>query len=37
MADLNAQEGETVGGIVIVRYGENPYSVIQAVKEKLKH
>ncbi|MFY9089250.1 efflux RND transporter permease subunit [Arcobacter aquimarinus] len=35
MADLNA-EGETVGGIVIVRYGENPYSVIQAVKEKLK-
>ncbi|NCB13101.1 MAG: efflux RND transporter permease subunit, partial [Erysipelotrichia bacterium] len=35
MADLNG-EGETVGGIVIVRYGENPYSVIQAVKEKLK-
>ena len=35
MADLNGQ-GETVGGIVIVRYGENPYSVIKAVKEKLK-
>jgi len=35
MVDLNG-EGETVGGIVIVRYGENPYSVIKAVKEKLK-
>lgn len=35
MADLNG-EGESVGGIVIVRYGENPYSVIKAVKEKLK-
>ena len=35
MADLNG-EGETVGGIVIVRYGENPYTVIKAVKEKLK-
>ena len=35
MADLNG-EGETVGGIVIVRYGENPYAVIKAVKKKLK-
>ncbi|RXK12727.1 CusA/CzcA family heavy metal efflux RND transporter [Halarcobacter mediterraneus] len=34
MADLNGQ-GETVGGIVVVRYGENPYSVIKRVKEKL--
>lgn len=35
MADLNG-EGDTVGGIVVVRFGENPYAVIQAVKEKLK-
>jgi len=35
MADLNGQ-GDTVGGIVVVRYGENPYAVIKAVKEKLK-
>ncbi|PKN14671.1 MAG: CusA/CzcA family heavy metal efflux RND transporter, partial [Deltaproteobacteria bacterium HGW-Deltaproteobacteria-24] len=35
MADLNG-EGETVGGIVVVRYGENPYKVIKAVKEKLQ-
>lgn len=35
MADLNGQ-GETVGGIVVVRYDENPYKVIKAVKEKLK-
>jgi Cu(I)/Ag(I) efflux system membrane protein CusA/SilA len=35
MADLNG-EGEVVGGIVVVRFGENPYSVIKAVKEKLK-
>jgi len=34
MADLNGQ-GETVGGIVVVRYGENPYSVIKRVKAKL--
>lgn len=34
MADLNG-EGETVGGIIVVRYGENPYKVIKAVKEKL--
>ena len=35
MADLNG-EGETVGGIVIVRFKENPYKVIQDVKEKLE-
>ena len=35
MADLNGQ-GDTVGGIVIVRYAENPYSVIKAIKEKIK-
>jgi len=35
MADLNGQ-GDTVGGIVVVRFGENPYSVIKAVKEKIK-
>ncbi|MFA7084600.1 MAG: CusA/CzcA family heavy metal efflux RND transporter, partial [Arcobacteraceae bacterium] len=35
MADLNG-EGETVGGIIVVRYGENPYKVIKAVKEKLQ-
>ncbi len=35
MAELNGQ-GETVGGIVVVRFKENPYKVIQAVKEKLK-
>ncbi len=35
MADLDG-EGEVVGGIVVVRFGENPYKVIQAVKEKLK-
>ena len=32
MADLDG-EGETVGGIVVVRFGENPYKVINAVKE----
>ncbi len=35
MADLNG-EGETVGGIVIVRFKENPYKVIEAVKAKLE-
>ena len=35
MADLNG-EGDTVGGIVVVRYGENPYAVIKAVKQKLE-
>lgn len=34
MADLNGQ-GETIGGIVVVRHNENPYAVIKAVKEKL--
>lgn len=34
MAELNGQ-GETIGGIVIVRQGENTYSVIKAIKEKL--
>ncbi|RXJ68636.1 CusA/CzcA family heavy metal efflux RND transporter [Halarcobacter ebronensis] len=35
MVDLDGQ-GETVGGIIVVRYGENPYDVIKRVKEKLK-
>ncbi len=35
MADLNGQ-GDTVGGIVVVRYGENPYAVIKDVKKKLE-
>ncbi len=35
MADYNGQ-GEVVGGIVVVRYQENPYDVIQRVKEKIK-
>lgn len=35
MADLNGQ-GETVGGIVIVRYGKNPYKVIKEVKKRLE-
>ena len=34
IAELNG-EGETVGGIVVVRYGANAYEVIQAVKERL--
>ena len=34
MVDLNGQ-GETIGGIVVVRHNENPYAVIKAVKEKL--
>ncbi len=34
LADLNGQ-GEVVGGIVVVRFGENPYRVIREVKEKL--
>ena len=29
-------EGEVVGGIVVMRYGENANAVIKAVKEKLK-
>lgn len=35
VADFNG-EGEVVGGIVIVRYQENPYEVIQNIKEKIK-
>ncbi len=35
MADFNG-EGEVVGGIVIVRYQENPYQVIKDVKKKIK-
>ncbi|WP_457627605.1 efflux RND transporter permease subunit [Persephonella sp.] len=35
VADLNGL-GEVVGGIVIMRFGENAYRVIQAVKEKLE-
>jgi Cu(I)/Ag(I) efflux system membrane protein CusA/SilA len=34
IAELDG-EGEVVGGIVIMRYGENALSVIDAVKEKL--
>jgi len=34
MADLNG-EGEVVGGIVVVRFKENTYQVIQKVKAKL--
>ncbi|MGE4294573.1 MAG: efflux RND transporter permease subunit [Campylobacterales bacterium] len=33
-ADLNG-EGEVVGGIVVARFGENAYAVIERVKEKL--
>ena len=35
VADLNGQ-GEVVGGIVIMRYGENAQAVINRVKDKLK-
>src|SRR6516162_3282840 len=34
IADLNGM-GETVGGIVVVRYGANAYQVIQDVKKRL--
>jgi Cu(I)/Ag(I) efflux system membrane protein CusA/SilA len=34
IADLNG-DGETVGGIVVVRYGANTYKVIQDVKARL--
>jgi Cu(I)/Ag(I) efflux system membrane protein CusA/SilA len=34
IAELNG-EGETVGGIVVVRYGANPRQVVQDVKQKL--
>ncbi len=35
LADWNGK-GETVGGIIIMRYGENALAVINRVKEKLK-
>ncbi len=35
IADLNG-EGDTVGGIVVMRYGENALNVIERVKAKLK-
>ncbi len=35
LADFNG-EGEAVGGIIIMRYGENAMNVINGVKEKLK-
>ncbi len=35
LVDLNGL-GEVVGGIVIMRFGENAYSVIQKVKDKLE-
>jgi Cu(I)/Ag(I) efflux system membrane protein CusA/SilA len=34
ISDLNG-DGETVGGIVVVRYGANAYKVIQDVKQQL--
>jgi len=34
IADLNG-DGETVGGIVVVRYGANAYKVIQDAKQRL--
>lgn len=35
MMDLNG-EGEVVGGIIVMRYGENAQTVIDRVKEKIK-
>ena len=35
MADLNGQ-GEVVGGIVMLRYGEDVYSALGRIKEKMK-
>ncbi len=35
LADWNG-EGETVGGVIVMRYGENALKTIHAVKEKLK-
>lgn len=35
VAELNGQ-GETVGGIIVMRYGENAKATINAVKEKLE-
>ena len=34
IADLNG-EGETVGGIVVMRFGENAQQTINGVKEKM--
>ncbi|MBV1876306.1 MAG: CusA/CzcA family heavy metal efflux RND transporter [Pseudomonadales bacterium] len=34
IAELNG-EGETVGGIIVMRFGENPQQVIAAIKTKL--
>ncbi len=34
MADLNGK-GDVAGGIVVMRFGENPYKVIKAIKKKL--
>lgn len=33
---LNKEGAEVVGGVVVVRYGENPMAVIQRLKEKIK-
>ena len=33
---LDKDGAETVGGVVVVRYGENPMKVIKAVEEKVK-
>lgn len=35
MADLNG-EGEVVGGIVMLRYGEDVYSALERIKDKMK-
>ncbi len=35
IAELNG-EGEVVGGVIIMRWGDNPLKTIHAVKEKLK-
>lgn len=32
---LDKNGAESVGGVVVVRYGENPYAVIEAVKRKI--
>jgi Cu(I)/Ag(I) efflux system membrane protein CusA/SilA len=34
-SDFNGR-GETVGGVIVMRYGENALNVIRAVKEKIK-
>ena len=35
VAELDGK-GETVGGIVVMRYGENALTVIDGIKQKLK-